>query len=598
MPKDTNEREPRTRSIGNVARSYRGASRSRSQSGNKSRRDSLTILSGPTRSIRTINIESDDDYSSTASPSTYSNHSDNETENPDSRDSMGSLSSKLQYLKLQGDSGSSGASEALEVPFVKVTLDPTLPRDYLKKDILTIIDSLRIPKWHLRGSLGKNTIDVDNLKLTQITGAMTNMIFKVAYPRLPSLLLRVYGSNNDTIIDREYELQKLARLSQHHIGPSLYGCFENGRFEQFLENSQTLKKNDVRSWRISQRIARRMKELHTGVPLLRSERGSRPVSLKLIDKWISVIEDVGATWLTEKSNVTDIIQAKDWDTFKKVVSRYEMWLLDPNYSKTSEKLVFCHNDTQYGNLLFSSPMCETPDSGDYTPVAQNSSSSISSLFPSASNISLHEIINPSKEDKIEDNKLIVIDFEYAGANPAAFDLANHLSEWMHNYNCDTPHKCEPQEYPSKEQVLNFLYSYVSHLRGGAKTSIDEDVKNLYNSIIRWRAAAQLFWSIWAVIQSGKLVKENTTIVNKEEIGPGGEKYIIKTEELDDGLVKEESIQSEEIESLTGVDIGSFDYLSFCRHKIALFWSDMIQLGLANKEDCTIQEAISLDTKFL
>ena len=195
----------------------------RSRSQNRSRRLSLPRRSSSSRSIKTIPVEV-------------------EKKREDAPDSL-----------LLG--------ESISVPYVKKSLDITLPYEFLQEDFKNMIVSLRIKNWY------KQNLTSKLLTLNRITGAMTNAVYKVEYEGLPSLLVRVYGPNVDSVIDREYELQILARLSIQNIGPSLYGCFENGRIEQFLENSQTLTKNDIRDWKTSQRIARRMKELHSGVPV-------------------------------------------------------------------------------------------------------------------------------------------------------------------------------------------------------------------------------------------------------------------------------------------------------------------------------------------
>lgn len=82
-------------------------------------------------------------------------------------------------------------------------------------------------------------MNIHKLKITRISGALTNSIYKIDYVdeeqdiHLPSLLLRVYGKNVDELIDRDSELMTLIKLSQKRIGPRLLGIFTNGRFEQF-----------------------------------------------------------------------------------------------------------------------------------------------------------------------------------------------------------------------------------------------------------------------------------------------------------------------------------------------------------------------------
>ena len=428
---------------------------------------------------------------------------------------------------------------------------------------------------------------------------MTNAIFKVSYPKLPSLLLRIYGTQNDSIIDRDYELQVLARLSLRNIGPLLYGCFSNGRFEQYLENAKTLSAGDIRNPVTSRRIARRMKELHSGVPLLRSEVDNGALCWRKIDLWLGIIERAGTKWAFENGgeNVRRCVLARDWMQFKVVIGKYKAWL----FSSMKSDLVFCHNDAQYGNLLFSSPPAAN---GAEQPVGSDS------------NVPLEDIINFSKREQSEDSKLVVIDFEYSGPNPAAYDLANHMSEWMHNYNAADPHKCNVREFPNKEQMLNFLYAYVSHLQGAdsnRRDVIEREVKRYYNAILSWRPTVQLFWSLWGILQSGVLVPKPTGDgVTVAEEGPNGEVYIIKSEDTqgvdggnnndndDDTRTDTEVVSSDEDEGgEEGVSIDTFDYLRYCREKIGLFWTDLIGLGIIDKSECLASDELTyLDTTMM
>lgn len=589
-------------------------SHSRSGSTSSSRQPSLTRSRSSQRLIRTISFDRDDEVA-------IDFLSDNELDMNKLDESLSRLETdteqsndakkpsnlpNLTGLKVDigpNNSKNPSKNEYIEIPFVRVILDATLPDYYLKQDILNIIRILRLPKWNSKNST-ISPLDPKSITLTKISGAMTNAIYKVEYPKLPSLLLRVYGTSNDTIIDRDYELQILARLSIRNIGPSLFGCFENGRFEQYLENSTTLGRDDIRDWKTSQRIARRMKELHSGVPLLRSEIESEPASWQKISKWLSILDTVGNHWVSNDQNVQQAFHCSDWKHFKNIIQKYRKWL----YTQEKSKLVFCHNDAQYGNLLFTSPVVESTDNNPIQTESETSSlsavESSSSLFPSESGVSLEKIINPPRHDQIQDSKLVVIDFEYAGPNPAAYDLANHLSEWMHDYSGSHPYKCNPYAFPNKEQLLNFLYSYVSHLQGGdranRKTVIDNEVRYFYNSIIRWRATVQLFWSLWGILQSGTLEDKSDDLV-RESSGPNGETYIIKTAAED----REENAESasysddrEDADDTEGVNIDTFDYDKYCSDKIKVFWSDLITLGIVDKSDCVIEQKDFLDAKLL
>ena len=112
------------------------------------------------------------------------------------------------------------------------------------------------------------------------------------------------------------------------------------------------------------------------------------------------------------------------------------------------------------------------------------------------------------------------------------------------------------------------------------------IRDRYNSIIRWRALVQLFWSLWGIIQSGELDVEEPREIVRE--GPGGEKYVITVED-------DASVSSDEI--LEGVDIDSFENLRYASEKIAVFWGDLIQLGIVKREAlASSAQAKNLDIK--
>ncbi|SCV04543.1 LAMI_0H16974g1_1 [Lachancea mirantina] len=478
-----------------------------------------------------------------------------------------SLTREIQDLNLNGN-----PQEVIEVPFVKAHLDPSLPEDYLRADVIKIAQALKIPKWHSKKSGGAH-LNPEQLKLTRITGALTNAIFKVEYRSLPSLLLRVYGPNVDSIIDRDYELQVLARLSSRSVGPSLYGCFTNGRFEQFLENSTTLTNNDIRDWHTSQRIARRMKELHVGVPLTMAEKAQGSICWHRIEKWLKIIGK--SQWSKNDENMQQVLLVENWETFKHLAARYQKWLKIQELLHKND--VFCHNDAQCGNLLFTSR-----PSVAATPVSSSSADTEGSLFPTSSNISVETIIRPSAEEQSQDSKLVVIDFEYSGPGPAPYDLANHLSEWMGDYNCAQSYRSFDEKYPNKEQILNFIYSYVAHKRDLNASCLDDEVRKTYNEVIKQRPSVSLHWCLWGIMQSGEL--EEKPQVQVLETGTLGEKYVITTAETTSEGEEDNENFMPDTDVIDGVDIDTFQNLLYSADKMRLFWGDLVQLGLIKKEE--------------
>ncbi|GMG31492.1 unnamed protein product [[Candida] boidinii] len=117
-----------------------------------------------------------------------------------------------------------------------------------------------------------------------------------------------------------------------------------------------------------------MKELHHGIKLLENEKFQGPKCWSTIEDWIEKIDEI-----IKSEKLNNEIDEKDevnvffltWSNFKKLIFNYRNWLYSRYGGKINldEKLKFCHNDTQYGNLLFynkldSSSLFEDDDEDD------------------------------------------------------------------------------------------------------------------------------------------------------------------------------------------------------------------------------------------
>ncbi|ODQ46777.1 hypothetical protein PICMEDRAFT_52637 [Pichia membranifaciens NRRL Y-2026] len=482
---------------------------------------------------------------------------------------------------------------------LNVNLDNSLPLDYFKQDILSVLKALRIPKWRKISKSNYKAIHLD-----RISGAMTNCVYKMTYHSYYPLLLRIYG-DVENIIDRNSELLTLIRLSRKNIGPKLLGCFNNGRFEEFLNNSITLNKSQLRDPKISRMIARRMKEFHYGVNLNYDEYNSGPKAWLLIERWISVVDK-----LIENSSAEDQknVFILNWADSKKLIISYRDYLYSTygNVENLKESLRFCHNDTQYGNLLFYS--------NEITSLSLSNQMDQLSLKHHPTAMSLSDSINKDTPLPIVtdtnfkyDTRLTVIDFEYAGQNPPAYDITNHFSEWMYDYHDPQfNYKTDESKYPSVEERINYLNSYAQYL-----ADLPPSVTHLYNETIYWRSTSSIFWALWAIISRGSIDTASNEHINnnnnnnagksnsldfktpKFEIGPNGEQYKIIVDEIET-MNENESGSDDEFLKPTLDD--EFDHQKYALGKIGIFIGDMIQFGLLKKE--AIDTDRLKDIKFL
>ncbi|KAK3065504.1 hypothetical protein LTS18_006215 [Coniosporium uncinatum] len=335
-----------------------------------------------------------------------------------------------------------------------------------KYEIVRLTHTLRLKGWRRVTFERSGEIEVERL-----SGALTNAVYVVSPPKNlplpkpsqgggqtpngftqpskrepPKLLLRIYGPQVEHLIDRDAELQILRRLARKKIGPRLLGTFTNGRFEEFFY-ARTLTPKDLRDKETSKQIAKRMRELHEGIDLLPTERDAGPFVWQNWDKWVQRVGEI-VTFLDGKvkhgddSNGKGFICGLEWKAFKSAVDKYRGWL-DAQYGGAQNlkaKLVFAHNDTQYGNILRLQPSGTSP------------------------------LLLPANEHR----QLVVIDFEYANANPVGLEFANHFTEWCYNYHdALAPHGINTKVYPTPEEQQRFIRAYVRHhphFKGAPSTS--------------------------------------------------------------------------------------------------------------------------------
>ena len=291
------------------------------------------------------------------------------------------------------------------------------------------------------------------------------------------LLLRIYGPQVDHLIDRKKELQILRRLARQNIGPRLLGTFANGRFEQYYE-ARTLKPEDLRVTATSCQIAKRMRELHDGISVLPEERKAGPFIWQNWQKWASRCEEV-VTWLDEQIleggkggpggqgcaewKKRGLVCGVPWARFRKAVEDCRTWLAKQAGGDRSirQHLVFAHNDVSPTPTCIPhsawSPQLPTSltDRSPFHPTQTQYGNLLRLQPPGASPLLL-----PANEHK----QLVVIDFEYAGANPRGLEFANHFSEWCYNYHAapGRAHACNARAYPQPAEQRRFLHAYAQH----------------------------------------------------------------------------------------------------------------------------------------
>lgn len=106
---------------------------------------------------------------------------------------------------------------------------------------------------------------------------------------------------------------------------------------------------------------------------------------------------------------------------------------------------------------------------------------------------LANIVYQQKEDRV-----VFIDLEYGGPAPAAFDIANHMCEFV---------GCEgeldyPAWFPGRSYQLEWLSVYLHEFNRlqGKELPTQSQIDELYNIVQEFTLCAHLLWSAWAMFQ--------------------------------------------------------------------------------------------------
>lgn len=514
-----------------------------------------------------------------------------------------------------------------------------------KNEIIRLAHTLRLKGWR-RVALDSG----DAIQVERLSGALTNAVYVVTPPKnLPSgdsevikkkpqkLLLRIYGPQVENLIDRDNELSVLKRLARKKIGPRMLGTFKNGRFEQFF-NAVPLTPEEMRQPATSRQIAKRMRELHSGIELLEEERNGGPTLFKNWDNWVDNVERrslfldelVAAHDASKPVGGSDswkqagFVCGVEWPKFKAMVDKYRDFLVQYYGSEgLHEKLVFAHNDVSFP--LSSTPQAQTTFPCFIISLAHNSQTQYGNILRVCTDDEKSPLLQPENQHK----QLIVIDFEYAAANLPGCEFANHFTEWAYNYHDPhVPFACSVERYPSTEEQQRFIKAYIEHRPkitsstvpsassdadvtpsatplvtpqnpsssvvefmldarappGGwkeeerrAEASTDQRVEELTKETRLWRAMNSAQWVAWGIVQA-KIpgYVEPPAEGSGEDQGQTPASPVASEGSAVGGSSSEGAGAGEEEEG--------FDYLMYAHERALFFWGDCVQMGLIKLEE--------------
>lgn len=277
--------------------------------------------------------------------------------------------------------------------------------------------------------------------------------------------------------------------------------------------------------------------------------------------------------------------------FEQQVKLYRTFVRDWEKQGGKSKRVFSHNDTQYGNLLLLTP----PEDGDERALERSL--------------------------QAPHQKIIVVDFEYASANPRGFDIgalrflftplprcadpfvpANHFIEWQADYHHPTlSHSLLSHDpYPTLSERSRFLRAYVG-CDGGADTgrsssdAKEEDprVVRLEEEVQVWEPSSHAMWAVWGIVQAKedllyKVAKWKKACEKRQEAletgvaglklggGESGARPVLMRGKSGETVTPEGEA---EVDDEEGDPAADFDYLSYTLGRMTLFRQGLKELGV-------------------
>ncbi|KAK9805437.1 hypothetical protein WJX73_006736 [Symbiochloris irregularis] len=366
-------------------------------------------------------------------------------------------------------------------PCVNVIVDV---KRLIKDPVKTLLPILsEIPGWELASE--------QSIEAKQLCGAMTNIIYKCTLKVTDEpVLVRIFGGD-EGLFSREDEIRIFAAVAHAGLGPQLRASFLNGRVEEFLLDGN-LSANQMKTPKVCACVGAAVACFHfTSLPRLPVEKTRNPVPIvwPRIRAWGKIVHQLCSQAELEKYQLVNV---------QEEINKLERDLKEGHPTW----LGFCHNDLQYGNMLLhtATPLSLNEDkvrsaasyeaaiaaesvADDFDDAQSLSGFSVdggsprarspargSSLEPRAGSSlepALSDEVEAEREDTVFDlkskNRLSIrlIDYEYAGYNPVAYDMANHWCEYAADYHTDTPHKLDYRRLPDKTMQLVFVRAYVN-----------------------------------------------------------------------------------------------------------------------------------------
>mmetsp|Transcript_32240 Transcript_32240/g.75789 ORF Transcript_32240/g.75789 Transcript_32240/m.75789 type:complete len:493 (+) Transcript_32240:154-1632(+) len=375
-------------------------------------------------------------------------------------------------------------------------------------------------------------------EIKPLTGGLSNHLFLISNDA-KTVLVRIHPDDDDdddderkngnetananangngtvgfSFVDRESEPKFAVWLASHKdkLAPTVYGRFLNGRVEEFYANVRPLSCVEMKFY--APWIAQRMAAFHAleAPPLDVLPRPAKAATLyETVASWLSEAQATGHE--NESERIGD-------DEFLRDLSTEWAWLEKELTSPPQQTAAKCQKANDDNDRSIAAEALEFIRRVAVTHMDCQPLNILIDVENNDNHGGNEEAVGAADVAR-GSNRLRLIDYEYAGWNPVAADIANTFCEY-----CEMTNLCADfdNEYPTPVQQNVFLWNYLMHLdplrakRFSSYPSRNPESNNndqiaaedkewdifsatLQQEIGRFSLLSHLGWAIWSVVKA-------------------------------------------------------------------------------------------------
>ncbi|KAI1123700.1 ethanolamine kinase [Nemania abortiva] len=337
-------------------------------------------------------------------------------------------------------------------------LDAVFDRELQEPSALVLINAIR-PEW-------KNA--PGEIRIERLVGGIPNAMLKIS-KKAPgktqveidqaAVLLRANGDEPKVLVNRDLEAYTHEMLAERNLAAPLFARFKNGLLYGYVPG-RVCQVQDLAQEEVWGSVASKLGEFHARMPRdgPRGDRASTNAGISIPTIWA-----IMQNWVNELPSGTPEQEQRGQELQTELLWSFEK--LKNIGSIGDQPYVYGHCDLLCGNIIITKEGQADQDGAN------------------------------SQERRITPVQVHFIDYEFAMLCPAAFDIANHFSEWG-GFDCD--YEKLPRRAIRKKFIDQYLASYVEHA-GISLPNFQEAAEKLTADVDQYRGIPGLWWGIHGLV---------------------------------------------------------------------------------------------------